>query len=140
MVPADQFLQCDVRLRQAKSTADTGRPFGGLAMTICCDFLHLPPVDKDGTKQSLAKLAVEGDAEDEGEGAEEDTKEAKAKAKVRREKAVETQQGRHIWENVRRVICLDVNVRAPGLLGRLQEEMRQGCLSDDMWNAYLSRV
>ena len=52
MVSADQFLQCDVRLRQAKLKPCA--KFGNLAMNICGDFLQLPPVDKHGTRKSLA--------------------------------------------------------------------------------------
>ena len=33
-----------------------------------------------------------------------------------------------------------MNVRAPGVLGRLQAEMRAGSLSDEMWELYMSRV
>ena len=33
-----------------------------------------------------------------------------------------------------------MNVRAPGLLSRLQAEMRSGSISDEMWELYLSRV
>ena len=45
MVSADQFLQCDVRLRQAKLKPNAR--FGALAMNICGDFSQLPPVDRD---------------------------------------------------------------------------------------------
>ena len=53
MVPADQFLQCDVRMRQAKMRPEIR--FGGMAVNLCGDFLQLPPVNKDGSKPSLAK-------------------------------------------------------------------------------------
>ena len=53
MIASDQFLHCDVRLRQAKQKNDA--PFGGLALNICGDFLQLPPVDPDGRRKSLAK-------------------------------------------------------------------------------------
>ena len=52
MIAADQFLQCDVRMRQAKMRSDLF--CGGLALNICGDFLQLPPVDKDGSRPSLA--------------------------------------------------------------------------------------
>ena len=52
MVSADQFLQCDVRLRQAKLKPFA--KFGNLAMNICGDFLQLPPVDKHGTRKCVA--------------------------------------------------------------------------------------
>ena len=55
MVSADQLLQVDVRLRQAKQRAD--RLFGDLAMILSGDFLQLPPVDKDGSRKSLATNA-----------------------------------------------------------------------------------
>ncbi len=52
MVSSDQFLQCDVRCRQAKMRPE--ERFGGLAVNLCGDFLQLPPVDKDGTRKGLA--------------------------------------------------------------------------------------
>ena len=62
MVSADQFLQCDVRLRQAKVQPNVR--FGNVAMNICGDFLQLPPVDKHGTRKSLAVPVDEiGDVE-----------------------------------------------------------------------------
>ena len=38
------------------------------------------------------------------------------------------------------MVTLQVNVRAPGVLSRLQSEMRNGKISEEMWNLYLSRV
>ena len=52
MVSADQFLQCDVRMRQGKMNPP--ETFGGLAINACGDFLQLPPVSRDGSKKSLA--------------------------------------------------------------------------------------
>ena len=43
MMSTGQFLQCHVRIRQGKLTPQ--ELFGGLAMSICGDFLQLPPVD-----------------------------------------------------------------------------------------------
>ena len=45
-----------------------------------------------------------------------------------------------MWRSIKRVVCLDINVRAPDALGRLQEEMRSGKISDEMWDLYMSRV
>ena len=45
-----------------------------------------------------------------------------------------------LWHSVTRVVCLEVNVRAPGILSRLQAEMRAGEISDAMWNVYISRI
>ena len=70
MVSADQFLHMDVRMRQAKNMKTV--PFGGLAMNLCGDFLQLPPVDKYGTRKSLAK-PVDDAGFLEPESADEDT-------------------------------------------------------------------
>ena len=74
MMSADQLLQCDVRLRQAKQRpADR---FGKLAVNLCGDFLQLPPVDKDGSRKSLATpvddagCCVEEEADADGETSE----------------------------------------------------------------------
>ena len=45
-----------------------------------------------------------------------------------------------LWQSIRRVVCLTVNVRAPDALGRLQQEMRAGAISDEMWALYMDRV
>ena len=138
MVSADQFLQCDVRMRQAKLRPED--PFGNLALNVCGDFLQLPPVDKDGSRKSLAKPPkAHGDS-----GAEEDNEdngEADADRQQRREEPnPEGMQGFQLWRSLKRVVCLTVNVRAPGVLSRLQQEMRAGHISDQMWTLYQSRV
>ena len=38
------------------------------------------------------------------------------------------------------VVSLSVNIRAPGVLSQLQAEMREGKISDAMWDLYMSRV
>ena len=53
---------------------------------------------------------------------------------------MESRQGFELWRSVRRVVCLSVNVRAPGVLSRMLSEMRDGHISDEMWSLYLSRV
>ena len=56
VIPSNQFLQCDVRMRQAKQNSHA--PFGGLALNVCGDFMQLPPVDRDGTRKSVAECGV----------------------------------------------------------------------------------
>ena len=132
MIAADQFLQCDVRMRQAKE--NPYQMFGGLAVNVCGDFLQLPPVDKDGSKRSLAlPLDDHGHAEPVEGGDDE------AEANKKNTNA-EGRQGYNLWRSIRKVVCLTVNVRAPDALGRLQEEMRGGSISDAMWDLYTSRV
>ena len=150
MISADQFHQCDVRMRQAKQNPD--HQFGGLALNICGDFLQLPPVDKDNTRRSLA-MPYEEDSRSSSQpeqwgNDEEATAEADdlqddvaiKKKKRKQEKAAENWQGSRIWRTIKKVVCLDINVRAPNALGRLQEEMRSGKISDEMWDLYMSRV
>ena len=133
MVSADQLLQCDVRLRQAKMKDNLF--FGGLALNVCGDFLQLPPVDKDGTRKSLAVPMEDFDLEDETPDAEDIKERARKRAKL-----AENVQGLDIWRSIKHVVCLQINVRAPGILSRLQDEMRAGAISDDMWELYMSRV
>ena len=52
----------------------------------------------------------------------------------------ETQQGFALWTSLQRVVILEVNIRSPGVLSQLQSEMRDGHLSDQMWDLYMSRV
>ena len=154
MISADQLLQADVRMRQAKQKPE--QMFGALGLNLCGDFLQLPPVDKDGSRKSLADDVPEASLQT-GEGTKaivaepeeavaspteeerkESTQERKKKGKLA--KLVETVQGLHLWRNIRHVVCLQVNVRAPGVLSRLQAEMRAGAISDQMWSLYMSRV
>ena len=104
MISADQLLQCDVRLRQAKMQEH--QRFGGLCTVLCGDFLQLPPVDKHGTRKSLARPVdptggVEPD-DDVPEAAAinpEDIKDAQRKEQA----ALEGRQGFELWRGVRRV-------------------------------------
>ena len=43
----------------------------------------------------------------------------------------EASQGFLLWHGLHRVISLTVNIRAPGVLGRLQTEMRAGQISEE---------
>ena len=148
MVSSDQFLQCDVRFRQAKM--QPSHRFGGLALNVCGDFLQLPPVDKDGTRKGLAvplnDYGVCDVSEAESQCAENATEQKSDEdadvptARQRKQANVEGRQGFELWRQIRRVVCLTVNVRAPGILSRLQSEMRDGKISDEMWAVYQSRV
>ncbi len=90
MVAADKFLQCDVRIRQAAMEFD--KRFGGFGMTICGDFLQLPPVSKDG-QRSLA-APPEPLLEEHPEEADEHTgKDEAARRHSERLKRVEQEQG-----------------------------------------------
>jgi hypothetical protein len=133
MVPANQFLQCDTRIRQAKKNSED--LFGGICINVCGDHLQLPPVDKDGTRKSLAKPL-----DDVGDEVEEILAGTEPKKKYKTESLAEGRQGFELWRRFRLVVSLSVNVRAPDALGRLQAEMRAGTLSDAMWDLYMDRV
>ena len=49
-------------MRQAKMEMELA--FGGLALNVCGDFLQLPPVNKDGSRRSLATATVESEEEE----------------------------------------------------------------------------
>ena len=133
MVPANQFLQCDTRIRQAKKNNED--LFGGICINVCGDHLQLPPVDKDGTRKSLAKPL-----DDVGDEVEEILAGTDPKNGYKTEALAEGRQGFELWRRFRTVVSLSVNVRAPDALGRLQAEMRAGKLSDAMWDLYMDRV
>ena len=133
MVSTEQFLQCDVRLRQAKLKPNAR--FGNLAMNICGDFLQLPPVDKHGTRKSPAlPLDEVGDAEEGVESAEQiaDVGDVARRAKHKEQVGLEGRQGFQLWRSIQNVVNLHVNVRAHGVLSRLQAEIRAAEISDDM--------
>ena len=132
MISVDQFLHCDVRLRQAKINPE--QSFGGLGMNICGDFMQLPPVDKDGSRRSLA-MPLDDHGQEEV-----DVEEGKemSKNQTTQSRKVESRQGRELWLSIRRVVSLTVNVRAPDVLSRLLAEMRsEHRLSDAMWDLYI---
>ena len=135
MISADQLHKADVRMRQAKMKPQV--KFGGLALNLCGDFMQLPPVDKDGSKKSLAMPF-----DDMGRCCDEDdTTAIDAKRKEAKEaRMLESRQGFELWRSFHGVVCLSINVRAPGVLSRLQSEMRAGRISDEMWDLYVSRV
>ncbi|CAK0855377.1 unnamed protein product [Prorocentrum cordatum] len=132
MVAAAQLFQSEVRLTAAKNSAQA---WGGLGMTLSGDFMQLPPVDPTGDSRSLATDPDEVDVLNE-KGPDATTKDADKK----RSKHVETVQGLQLWRRVRRVVTLDINVRAPGPLSQLLGEMRAGHISDEMWALYTNRI
>ena len=67
-------------------------------------------------------------------------KEETQDSKTKEQAALESRQGYERWRSIQNVVTPYVNVRAPGILGRLQVEMRSGKLSDEMWELYTSRI
>ena len=138
MVSADQLHQCDVRLRTAKN----GRPFsfGGMAVNLCGDFLQLPPVDKSGSRKSLAVTMDEYGCSKEPRAAADEEHDIELNARQKEQNLFESRRGHDLWRSVHRVVCLTVNIRAPGPLSRLLAGMRSGHIPDELWSLYEQRV
>ena len=148
MVGPEQLHQADIRIQQA--TQNMHQVFGGLGAVLSGDFLQLPPVDRG----SLAKAFTAVTQEPMGEAAGSvvrppDNKTVHNTAHQadvdpgERDDVAETgesSQGMLLWHSLNRVVSLHVNVRAPGVLGRLLAEMREGNISDEMWRVFLPRI
>ena len=130
MATPDQLHQSNVRIQQA--TQNTNRVSGGLGAVLSGDNLQLPPIERG----SLAKSLVPSMPTHESHAHGDDDKPAGSA----QTESGESAQGFLLWRSFTRVISLSVNVRAPGPLGQLQEEMRAGRISDLMWRLYLSRI
>ena len=100
--------------------------------------IAVPPVDKDGTRPSLA--CVPSCASTVGDDVCGATSAKDKPDDARDSRLLEASQGLHFWRSIRRVVCLPTNIRAPGLLSRLPAQMRAGRIRDEMWNVYMSRV
>eukprot|EP00959_Pyramimonas_sp_CCMP1952_P048309 1008340-Pyramimonas_sp.AAC.1 len=70
-----------------------------LAMNFCGDFLQLPPVDKDGSRRSLAM--PHDDVDDDADGGDD-----AATVQQKRSKRVEGRQGFDLWSTLKRVVSL----------------------------------
>ena len=139
MVAPDQLLQADERLKQAKGEFNVS--FGHLVCVFTCDFLQLPPVKKrtlatkmdDAGFVKASKAFRKHRSEDSDE--EDDNDDAKKELAF-----AEVRQGLELWRSFENVISLKTNIRTPGILSRLLTEMREGHISDEMWELYQSRV
>ena len=118
-----------MRLREAKTNQ---LPFGGLLSVFSGDFLQLPPL----RRLSLATPMDEAGCYRDTTGDEEvdldqpELEQADTDARL----------GITLWQDIRTVVSLQTNIRAPGVLSRFLLEMREGKISDAMWDLYLSRV
>jgi hypothetical protein len=132
MVAPEQLCQADVRIRQAKCKPYL--KFGGVGGVLSGDFLQLPPVERGSLARRLGDTGAYAEEQEDpnvaGDVVTDDTPRASAEAR----------QGYLFWRDIRIVISLSINIRAPGVLSRLQEEMRSGSISAEMWKLYLTRV
>ena len=129
MLSPEQLHQTNVRVQQA--TRQAQRLFGGLLIVMSGDFLQLPPLERG----SLAKRPTATSSHD-GE----DTETAQQPGPDPGAQTGEASQGFLLWHVLTRVVSLAIHIQAPGLLGRLQAEMRSGSISGEMWRLYMSRI
>ena len=139
MLGRDDFSKADIRIRQAKRVSN--RVLGGLGVSMSGDLLQCPPVDIPSiaiplnvasVRKGKKKARITEQQYEDGPLDDDDQKASEADA--------DHKLGYELWRKFKTVISLTVNIRAPGLLGRLLTEMRNRCLSSDMWALYRSRI
>ena len=131
VVPPSHLYQVEVRTRSAKQAPDA--VFGGLGTILAGDFLQLPPVDRPSLAAPLdevGRMQLEDDGED---------------IDCNRPKKDELAEFEHrggyeLWRSFQTVASLTLNMRSSGMLVRILDEMRAGCLSDVSWRALQDRV
>jgi hypothetical protein len=150
MLGVDHFDMSDMRLRQAKNEPDLD--FGGLGISLSGDLLQLKPIGKPSFAQRYTEpTATVAELRRKTSGALKQRKRRAgivAKEEVGEEDEVpeqvyehraHAQRGDATYLTFKTVISLDVNLRAPGVLGDLQAAMRRGDVTQDLWDIYASR-
>ena len=147
MLLPNNFYQLEVRSRTAMR--DATKRFGGLATLLGGDFLQLPPVD--GQWKSLAvpweqveRLRQEIEEETNrkvGPQAKQEKKAVNKKDELMAQvREAEHRGGCELWRSLQVVVSLTLNMRSGGVLARILQEMREGGLSDAMWQVLQDRV
>ena len=131
MVGRPQWLQTDVRLKQAKfKNKQDHRTFGGMALLTTGDLLQLPPVGK----------ASVCDPPPENQEAEDETTTKKKSKTPDESRRAEELGGHHLWQSFRTVTTLTQNKRAKGPLAEILQQIRKGTLTDANWTLLQSRL
>ena len=127
-LPPQSLFQIDFRSRQAKQVNEA--PFGGLATSLCGDFLQLTPVDNPSLATPLDDQGFIVEPMDEGVV----VNDMEVKLKERRD--FEHRNGFELWrERFTSVTCLTLNMRTTGVLADVLQGMREGKITDVLWNA-----
>ena len=154
MLGVDQFDMTDLRLRQAKNEPDL--PFGGLGLTMSGDLMQLPPVERP----SFAKPYVDADAVVVGT-TQTTPRSAKNRPRTSSLPASDTgkdaaavrvqspadhsgdqthhRRGYLTYLKFTTVVSLDVNIRAAGPLGEIQDAMRRRAVTSEIYELYSRR-
>ena len=151
MLGVDHFDMTDLRLRQAKNEPDL--EFGGMGISLSGDLLQLKPIGKPSFAERYQESAAKHpEPRKKGLEATKQRKRRAGMAAVEAEDEAEEEVSEHVYENrahaqrgdatyltFRTVISLNVNLRAPGVLGDLQAAMRRGEVTRELWEIYASR-
>jgi hypothetical protein len=155
MLGVDQFDMTDIRLRQAKNEPDL--PFGGLGLTMSGDLMQLPPVERP----SFAKPYVDADSGLVGStqntprrstrnqlgasslpapDAEKDAAAARVKSSADHSgDQTHHRRGYFTYLKFTTVVSLDINIRAAGPLGEIQDAMRRRAVTSEIYELYSRR-
>jgi len=120
MLSPEQLAEGDWRNRAAKK--DYEEPLGGIATVASGDMLQLPPVQRPSLAEPLSKTGKRLRSQDENSD-DDDLPDNKRQATAAHRAGLE------LWHQFRSVVVLTLNVRAPGPLGEILAEMRNGPLS-----------
>ena len=134
---ASRFFQMDIRSRTAKGQRESR--FGGLATLLTGDFFQLP----HPTQPSLA-TPVDACAKDSKHCSDEDVaeedKDEKKKAKEKEAAENEHRAGKEAWQAIPKVVMLSLNLRSPGMLASILQDVRNQRITDATWRALRERV
>ena len=144
MLQPNLFYQIEVRSRTATGVVDA--TFGSLATLLLGDFLQLPPVD--GPSLVLPWNAVKDffdqlDGERNRKASNKEPSETKIspeEKKAKEQTLAEYRGGCELWESIKIVVSLSLNMRSSGELGRILGQMRAGYLDDEAWCSLQNRV
>jgi hypothetical protein len=155
MLGVDQFDMTDRRLRQAKNEPDL--LFGGLGLTMSGDLMQLPPVERPSFAKPYvdAGNAVEATAQTTSRSVKKRARAATSMSTPDAAKdttAVPNQSpaalsgdqthhrlGYETYLKFTTVVSLDVNIRAAGPLGDIQDAMRRRAVTPEIYQLYARR-
>ena len=154
MLGVDQFDMKDIRLRQAKNEPDLF--FGGLGLTMSGDLMQLPPVERPSFAKPYvdAGNAVEAAAQTTSRGVKKrpraasmsmpDAAKDPTAVPNQAPAALSVDQTHHrlgyeTYLKFTTVVSLDVNIRAAGPLGDIQDAMRRRAVTPEIYQLYARR-
>ncbi len=142
MLSLDVFDMTDIRLKTAKEEYEV--EFGGLGVSLSGDLLQVQPIMQASFARRFTDPSPEvvvpvkrTSSQSKKHLAGDDAAEKKPVEHPVR--PVPAQSGDARYLKFKTVISLDVNLRAPGVSGDLQAAMRNGEVTEELWEVYASR-